>query len=203
MANLPGSNRYVFIIGMAHTGTTLLTYILSKHPNMALLADVGSFELLEFDITGTEEDVAKRIYKFGREHPRRYILLKRPQMEAGPGFFRDYFPDARFYLCRKDHDRVIASWLGPRSCVSNDQKERAEYYYTWLKESADKFQAATGCRHFRIIDYGGLTNDPARIFRQIAADLGITYEFDLSPIGGEDIKSVTQREFMAQGASNA
>lgn len=139
-----GDERLIIILGMAHSGTTILAYVLKQHPDILCCANGNESNILENDYLVSED--TESIQRLLDTYPQR-ILLKRPWSEVWhAGWLRSEMPNARYIYCYRGFREIAASWAKPGSMVSSDLRgstldHRQEYYnYCW--DRAEEFASS-------------------------------------------------------------
>jgi hypothetical protein len=194
---VPGNDRIIVIFGMAHSGTTILAYVMSQHPKIVLHTNGpshGSVVLESYSLHRRHKYDVKLIQQFVAAHPNNYCLFKQPHSEIAPDWFARVMPDAHYYCMMRPFDEIVHSWN--RSRRENHLWLRKPHLqkdvYNLYHKAALEFQEKSGVKHFRIINLPDLRNDPAGVMALVAADLGID-KFDTSMIGTCNIKEILKR----------
>jgi hypothetical protein len=187
-----GNERLIVVVGMAHSGTTILSYVLSQHPDV--LPCVNGHQAWIFENTWLPEEKSEPIQALLNSHPGKRLLLKRPWncVWHGPWMARE-MPDAKFLYCMRSFDELASSWSKPTSFVEDAlkqgtrefQKEKYDMYY----ERAMGFRRMV--KNFHTVYHRRLLAAPKREITDIANWLGLpAYTFELRAVSGSPDKNI-------------
>lgn len=184
---ISGNERLIIISGMAHSGTTILTYLIKQHPDLFCHTDGQESWLLENSLLF--ECNSDGIQNLLNHNPKR-IILKRTWCFKHYNWLNQQMPNAKYIYCLRDFDPISASWSKPNSFVSNktrtsnDQKS----IYDLNLECAMKLKSMVS--HFQIVRHVDLLLDPKHVMSNIGEWLNIHYDWDTSVVSKIDIKSL-------------
>ena len=194
---LDGHERLIFIDGMAHSGTTILAYVLRQHPDIFLFTNGGAQVVLESD------DVAHRrvgvLSSVLYSHTQKWVLVKRPWMISA---YRDWLireiPKAKFIYCEREFDKIVKSWEKPTSFVANSLREASREQKRLFHEiqTAVAHDFGRYVQHLNFVKHQAMLDNPKKTVDDIAEWLGLApFEFDVSMVGEDkDIKAVIGAE---------
>ncbi len=193
---IAGNERLIVVLGMAHSGTTILTYVLWQHPGIVCCMDGDEAWVLENSWMHLEQ--AEPIQSVLDQHPLKRVLLKRPWNEVNHGdWMKREMPDARFIYCYRNFTDVSASWRKHSSMVSRSLREggpdhqRETYAASW--DRADALR--TVVKWFRYHSHQCFVDHPTRTMEETTTWLELPpFEFDASLVGRCDIKSVLKNQ---------
>lgn len=136
-----GDERLIIVLGMAHSGTTILTYVLNQHPGVSCCINGNEHAIMENDYLLVEDTVS--IQALLNNEPQNRILLKRPWTEVWHAeWLKREMPNARYVYCYRNFEDISTSWSKPGSMVSSDlrdsglEHQREFYDYCW-KQAVD------------------------------------------------------------------
>jgi tetratricopeptide (TPR) repeat protein len=180
------SNRPIFIIGMARSGTTLLDQILSSHPK------VGSAGELNFWRAKWGEAVRPEGgYNFSPQVPDEFLELlakydafservidKMPSNYLNLGLIRTYFPEAIF-LHSKRHpiDNCISMYTTPglpADFVHN--KEDIVYIYEQYQRMMEYWTSVVPADRMMEVQYEDLLEDTEAVIRTVLEFCGLEWD---------------------------
>jgi hypothetical protein len=191
-------DRLIIILGMAHSGTTILTYVLKQHPNIVCCIN-GNEELnLENDYLVTEE--TQNIQDLLLRFPDHRIMLKRPWTEVWhANWLRREMPNAKFIYCYRGFEDIAESWSKPTSMVSSDLRDGSiefkKEYYDYCFECARVFSETVPNFHWHYYPTF-VMESPARVAIRLIDWLNLKrVRFDTSMVGKSvNIKDVILKE---------
>lgn len=187
-------NRLIIVLGMAHSGTTVLVHTLLQCPKIVCLQSgteswvfENKYLLPQFADTFKKED--NPVSEFVAKHPNKFVVLKRPRQENRPDFFKTYMPNAHYFILLRSFDALVKSWSKENSSVSiglrkASVQQKRLHYHKYL-EAANTFASKTGSK-VQLIHHEEMCNNPSDTFAKIAAALGIKFTFDTSDVGNLD-----------------
>ena len=185
------NERLIIVLGMAHSGTTILTYILSSHPDVELHTGGPESWLLENDWLLQKE--AKPIEKILNSTNKR-ILLKRPWSEVGDAdWFLEEMPNAKFVYCYRDFKDMAISWSKPTSFVAKELRNggielQKEFYYSYYNK-ANEFSSKIPNFYWHY--HPNFVNMPNVIIQRMTRWLGLRrWAFNTDIVGGKNIKDI-------------
>ncbi len=168
------SMKFIIIVGMAHSGTTILTRTLSQHPSIICYRSGNEAWLYENDALAA--GVAAPIFEFAAKQSAPYLLMKRPWVDHRPNFLLANFPDAYYLYTQREKEEIFKSWAKPDSMV--DQAARTDRNiqdgkYNDSLEMSRCLEARVP--HFLRIKHEELCYNPDGIFKQITELIGLSY----------------------------
>ena len=187
-------NRLIIVLGMAHSGTTVLVHTLLQCPKIVCLKSgteswvfENKYLLPQFANTFEKED--NPVSEFVAAHPKKLIVLKRPWQETRPDFFKTYMPNAHYFILLRSFNALVKSWSKENSSVSiglrKASAQQKKIHYDKHLEAANTFASKTGSK-VQLIHYEEMCDNPSGTFAKIAAVLGIEFTFDTGDIGNLD-----------------
>ena len=188
---IQGNERLVIISGMAHSGTTILAYLLAQHPDLFLVVDGWQAPLLESDLLIQQNAYA--IQWLLNANPRKRILLKRPWYVRAGIFLLWELPQAKYLYCVRDFPAIATSWRKPTSLVTESLRNRSEQYQQafYRMSMSRALDFGKKAPHFRQVAHADLLADPGSVISDIADWLGLApFQFDTSAVGHDDIKEI-------------
>lgn len=196
MSGIPQHERFLIVLGMARSGTTIFTYTLCKHPQIALFR--GGPEAWLLENSALLNKGVRRLSRIATLFPdSKYVTLKRPWQEEHAEWFRDHMPHARYIIVQRDRESQIRSWqttgrfamAGRRDALADPNA-----YYDRFARHAERFPQVVGQDQCRTIQYADLTANPEAVLGELADWLGVTPDFGPSPItsGGKWHKGMAE-----------
>lgn len=170
------TNRFIIVLGMAHSGTTIFTKVLSQCPKIQLIVNGTEAPLLENDYLYKRDPRVLRLLAI----PDKFLLLKRPWMEEFSDFFRRYLPNAHYYIMLKTFEAQSKSWSKPKSLVEAELRESKSVQrarYDKCLNLAQNFPLPK-----RIVHYDYLLTQPKQLFNEINDELGLNHNFNVEEI---------------------
>lgn len=178
-----GNERLIVVLGMAHSGTTILTHLLSQHPAVSLGTGGNEAWLLENDWLPTEQ--SEPIQALLEQNPHKRVLLKRPWNSAFHGdWMRRDMPEARFVYIYKTFDEMSCSWSKPTSLVpalrEGGMEKQLEFYQMCWENS---MQFGNWVERFFMLHHATLVNDPLKIMSNLNRWLELPpFRYNLSDV---------------------
>ena len=109
------NERLIVVLGMAHSGTTSLTYILQQHPETVCCVNGNESRLFENDWLLSEQ--ATPIQALLKKISKR-IILKRPWVCVDHAdFLVREMPNAKFVYCYRSFEEMSKSWSKSNSFI--------------------------------------------------------------------------------------
>jgi len=174
----------IFLSGMAHSGTTILTHLLRQHPSICHQVDGKSVMFYESDLIFD----SKSLRNLASKNLGKKILVKKPWVFADdPNYFIDLFPDAYFICCLKSFEEASKSWSKPYSQVAFDFR----YNNVAQKEKYDLFMESVyvmknSLNKFNIFHYDKFIDNPSYAMKELTEFLEIdNFNYDLSDVGND------------------
>lgn len=185
MPEIPQNERLIVVLGMARSGTTIFTYVLCRHPQIALFRDGPEAWLLENDCLPRRQ--ADRIGRVTSLFPdAKYVVLKRPWQEEHAEWLHQHLPRARFIVLLREREGIKRSWAtSGRWALCGRQQALTDpdaCYDTYLNH-AMRLPEVVGTERCRIIRYEQMLQEPNAVFEDLADWLGVERQFDSTPIG--------------------
>jgi hypothetical protein len=175
------NERLIIVLGMAHSGTTILTYVLRQHPHLLCCVDGDEAWILENTWLPLEQSAS--IERTLTNRPTKRILLKRPWSCVNHGeWMAREMPNAKYIYCYRDFEDISASWSRPNSFVEvalqNGGVEYQREHYRMCLERAESF--ARGVPFFKKVDHRHFVENPSIVITDIAAWAGLEpFRFDV------------------------
>jgi hypothetical protein len=166
---LAGNERLIVVLGMAHSGTTILTYVLKQHPDVLSAVNGPEAWILENDWLRLEQ--ASPIQDVLCSFPNHRILLKRPWSCVWHGdWMAAEMPNARFLYCQREFGEIAQSWSKPTSFVDGTLRHAATQHkqelYQFFRRKGEEF--GTRVPYFLKVDHAQFVEQPARVMAGIA-----------------------------------
>lgn len=187
------SGRLIIIGGVAHSGTTILAYVLRQHPSIRCIANGNEAWILENDYLPNERgDLIEK--ELGR-YPHKRLLMKRPwNFVWHSDWMRTEISNAYFLYCSRDFEGISASWSKPTSLVDdrfrNGGVEVQKQHYDFCTERSESFGKTM--QNFMKIDHKEFVNNPKTMIQNINAWLGLpNFDYNVSQVSFEkNIKDI-------------
>lgn len=190
---IEGNERLIVVVGMAHSGTTILTHVLRQHPDVTLAANGNEAWILENTWLPLEQ--ADPIRQLLIDHPTRTIMLKRPwNCVWHSEWMAREMPNAKFIYCCRNFEEISKSWVKPTSLIDERLRNGGiEYqwdFYHFCFEKAEAFSKMVP--FFKKVYHTDFVENPKVVIGMLAIWLGLTpFKFDVSQVGrGKDIKAI-------------
>jgi len=181
---IPNHERLIIVLGMARSGTTIFTYVLCRHPQIALFRGGPEAWVLENQCLLNRN--AQRIGRVAEMFPgAHYVTLKRPWQEEQGEWFQQHLPRARFIVLIRNRESVIKSWQSTgRWAIGNRPlaKTNPDDYYEYFLAHALTLPELVGPDRCQLVKYEDLIDRPKFLFQQLAEWLDLPPLFDLSPL---------------------
>jgi hypothetical protein len=192
-------NRVIILSGMGHSGTTITAYLLKQHPKIFCGINGKHSNVLENDWLKNKNFLPIR--KLIENHPRKFILLKRPWLcyENTVGhwnanesfdFILDKIKSIKLVYCYKNFEEQARSWSKPKNydvILRESSLERQKEVYDFYMKEVEKFSKVADVYYLNNHD---LINTPGKTMDELSRWLGLgEFKFDLSMISDKkDIK---------------
>ena len=175
------NRRMIFVLGMARSGTTAFTYVLSQHPQIFLFTNTYNLENTLMPRRQVEE-----MQRVVNTHPDKRILMKRPWAERHPDFFKEHTPQAKFIFLVRDSDAICKSW-GNTNWVALFLKDASiegkKRYYDKHIQHMQTFTRKLGPERVWQAKYERFATNTAAVMRRITAWLSLDkFKYDTSMI---------------------
>jgi hypothetical protein len=181
---IPNHERLLIVLGMARSGTTIFTYVLCRHPQIAIFR--GGPEAWVLENQCLPQRNARRIARVAQLFPGvKHVALKRPWQEEHGKWLSDHMPRAHFMVLVRDRETIKKSWETTGSWAVGNRpqaKTNPDEYYDYYLEHALALPHLLGENQCRIVRYEELIANPKGIFEDIAEWLKLERLFDCSPI---------------------
>lgn len=188
------NERVIIVMGMAHSGTTILTYLLSQHPEIFCFVDAEPAFLLENTLLPDRNSKKIRYLLRKKSTAKKRILLKRPWATYYTGWLLSEMPGARYIYCQRSFEDISISWSKPGSYVNgvlrDGSSEFQQNHYNDDLRRAEDFESQA--KHFKRFNHKNLLAEPAIAMNELSKWLGLSFfEWDVSKVSKENnIKSV-------------
>ncbi len=195
---ITGNERAIIVLGMAHSGTTILTYLLQQHPDVVCVADGSEAWLLEN--TWLPHAKTETLQNSLNKHQNKRLILKRPWVERHQGdWLKTELPNAYYIYSQRPLQNIKESWQNPHtSKVKNELKFGTDefvdnFYHTSLKMSQDFSQ---GIQNFFWHQHANLLIQPENTINTIINWLGLPpHQIDTSLVNTKNIKTLLGLKF--------
>jgi hypothetical protein len=193
---LNGNERLIIVLGMAHSGTTILTYILQKHPDVVCCTNGSEAWILENTWLPSEQ--ADPIQQLLDKFPTKRVMLKRPWNEVWHGeWMKREMPNAKFIYCYRNFADISASWCKSNSMIDDSLRnggvdhQKQFYEMCWQRGSEFGSTVSNFWQHY----HQHFVENPKKVIAETAAWLGLSpYRFDVSLVSKHlNIKDVLCR----------
>jgi hypothetical protein len=188
---IKGNDRLIIVLGMAHSGTTILAYVLKMHPDIECHINGPEAWLLENEWLKNKD--AEPIQEILNNSDKR-ILLKRPWMEVWNGqWMREEMPDAKFIYCHRDFDAVSVSWTKPTSQIGDDLRyggiEHQREFYDFCFNKGNEF--GNQVNNFYWHRHEHFATMPKIVIHKVAKWLELRrWVFDTTMVGKSNVKDI-------------
>lgn len=192
-----GNDRLIVVLGMVHSGTTILTHLLRQHPSVTLgLEPDGNEPNWSLENRWTVLGEATPIEDLLRAHD--CVLLKSIWYSWwSPDFLVSECQNAKFLYINKPFDLIRESWAKATSLADDDLRTATEEFQRQSYDVMSQAAADFGKKvvNFKKIAYTDLLAKPKEVISGIATWLDLPkFEFDVSQVSSEiDIKQVLGR----------
>jgi hypothetical protein len=173
----------IAILGMAHSGTTVMASTLAQCPDLCLYTSGRQGWLLECDeIAPGKKWNAAKLKAVQAKHPNKELLIKRPWAESQYEWWDEHFPDVKMICMIRPFVDVHASWTGKRSLCPD--LKNATIDECWERYEHHLLLAALyPPEQMLLVDYGRLCKWPIKTMIWVADRLHIDHTFNTSTIG--------------------
>lgn len=174
--------RLIFVSGMAHSGTTILTHLLRQHPSLFHQTDGYCKMFHESEIFLDKNNLIEIM----NMHNDKNILIKKPWIFSEKfDFLTKEFKSSFFVCCMKSFDEITKSWSRITSQVKPQMKShksvQKEVYDSYV-EKIKLFEKHVD--NFHIINYSEFLFDTKKIMDNLTEFLKINkFDYDLSMVG--------------------
>lgn len=195
-------HKLIIICGMAHSGTTIIAFILRQNPDFVLFVNGQQRDVLENDLL-MQEDV-KGIEEINKKDKR--IILKRPWIESEiTDWLIENMPNAYYIYSVKDKEENIKSWSKENAYVLKELKISSyeEKSKNYDKCYSDAMRLKENVKNFLIVENEKLIDDPKKIFDEINQFLGVEkFDYNLSDVSSTKSIKIKVSEEMKASESN-
>lgn len=181
---IEGNERLIIVMGMAHSGTTILTYVLKHHPEILCCTDGTEAWLLEN--TWLPLELKEPIQQFLNNYPDKRILLKRPWSEVWHGnWMQQEMPNAKYIYCYRNFGDIYDSWVKPTSMLPKQWRDRSldghKQFYDMCLQHASEFAGVVP--NYRRHDHALFVNNARRAMNDLTQWLQLpAWNFDISMV---------------------
>lgn len=194
-----GEDRLVIVLGLYHSGTTILTYLLRQHPDMRLLQDepIGDEPNWSLENRWTSLGELDHIAKQLKEYPKDRLLLKQVYHHTWWSFDTiTSLRKAKFVWIRKTFEEAVRSWKKPSSLAGQELLEGdEEFCRKYYDERMEDVRVFLRSRPFYTVDYSDFLSDPREVLSDLIEWIGLEpFEFNTAQVSSEiDIKIILGR----------
>lgn len=159
------NHRVIIVFGMARSGTTVFTHVLSQHPHIHLFHNVYNYEN-DMIFNKKIEDMESVVSQF----PSRRVIFKRPWSESMTDFFVENMPDAHYLAMSKPFEMINKSWQKSTwtKGLWGDDDEVRRNKYDKHKSLLEEFPLK-----LKIIDYTKFVSQPDVVMSEVVDYLGL------------------------------
>lgn len=174
------SEKPVFIVGMARSGTTLLEQIVSSHPDARAAGELGTWTALhstEFDARREAAELLAKLDALAPDAAR--VTIKTPQNYLIVGPILAVFPNCRIVHCRRNPiDTCLSIYAtsfmsGPE--FAHDRASLAAAYRQYLR-IMEHWREIVPPDRLMDVDYERIVTDREPILRAVLAFLGLEWD---------------------------
>jgi hypothetical protein len=177
---IEGNKRFIIVMGMAHSGTTIFAKTLALCPSFVLCTHGRQSWLLEHDAILSRRTA--QVAALLKRHTKKRVLLKKPWCEKNGQWFYEQMPNAYYFCLLKSKEDSMKSWSKPGSYVNTEFRKNPELQSRQYDDFA-KFATEFPCKNCMVIKYGRLVKHAPKVFQEAAEFLGVDFKFDTSEIG--------------------
>lgn len=170
------TNRIIIISGMPRSGTSILTYILSLHPDVTLFVEGSQGHVLEnhllYEWQSDDYDI-KKLTRILDEVDTKYILLKRPHVYNNQSI-KDFFVESKFIITAREFESINNSWQNTNMVEESIKQNSKEFFDTQRQAISDFLdQRENTSLHVQIEQ---LWSRPEHVIKDISRFLDINNE---------------------------
>lgn len=191
------NERLIIVLGMAHSGTTIISYILRQHPNVAVATDGNESWILENTSLPREDN--STIQRLLDTHPQKYVLMKRPwNCVYHTDWMSREMPNAKYIYCQKTFSEINKSWSKRFSFIEDKLKnssveEKCKFYNMCLAKGTELSEKVS---YFYKVHYSDFAQNAESIIKDIANWIGLkSFTFDMSKANNNNIKFTLKDEW--------
>lgn len=178
------SENIIVVTGMAHSGTTILTYLLQQHPEIVCYTDGGNHWILENDILSLKDLlILNRL--MGQDLGHRLLLKKPGITNTNSEWLQEHLSSAYYVYCLRPFDEIVKSWNKKTTMVDeqlrNKDKDFQRQCYNQFLEN--DLQFGSKVKNFSIVEHEELLVNPVQIMKTVIKFLGLkSWDFDVSEV---------------------
>ena len=193
------SSRLIVIVGLVHSGTTILTHLLSQHSSIEL----GETGELGWTLEGPalyNEDT-QSIKRMLSDCPDRLLLKLAWQEGFDISWMVRKIPDAKFLHIVKEFPVMCASWDKPTNLTTYELSHGTrEYRKSFYDNGIKHLRVLKGANSYREVPYVNLLSGPSEELDLVVKWLDLPkFEFNTSLVSPDiDIKVVLGRDYDVQ-----
>lgn len=191
------NERLIIVVGMAHSGTTIISYLLRQHPDVVCAVDGKESWILENTTLPRENSSA--IQKILNDNPKKYVLMKRPwNCVYHVDWMSKELPNARFLYCQKTFSEINKSWSKGSSFVEEKLKvasaeEKCIFFNMCLSKAHELSEKVP---HFFKVHHFDFTRNPGPMIQEISNWIGLKpHTYDISEVNKRNIKFALKDEW--------
>lgn len=161
------NDRIIIVFGMARSGTTVFTHVLSQHYKIYNFHNVYNYENdLIFDKNWQEME------KIVGQWPNKKVLFKRPWSEQLVDFYLEHMPDAHYIAMLKPFEMINKSWQKSHwtrklwQDTDEERRHKYDHHVSLLDEYRGKVKIKT-------VDYPKFASQPEQVMDEVCDFLGL------------------------------
>lgn len=182
---------------MAHSGTTIVSYILRQHPSVVVATDGHESWILENTSLPHEDHLA--VQRILDSNPQKYVLMKRPwNCVYHIDWMGREMPNAKYIYCQKTFSEINKSWSKRSSFIedklrNSSAEEKCKFYNMCLSKSTELSEKVS---HFYKVHHSDFMKNSEYIIKDIANWIGLKpFKFDVSKVSHHNIKNTLKDEW--------
>jgi hypothetical protein len=194
---IKGNERLIIVVGMAHSGTTIISYILKQHPNVVVAVDGNESWILENTALPKEDNSV--IQRLIDSNPKKYILMKRPwNCVYHTDWMSREMHKAKYIYCQKTFSETNKSWSKRLSFIeeklrNSPTEEKCDFYNMCLAKGTELSEKVP---YFYKVHHSDFSSSPEKIINELAIWIGLKpFKFDLSKVNERNIKFTLKDEW--------
>ena len=192
------NERLIIVVGMAHSSTTIMTYLLKQHPDVYCHSIGTESWLFESDfLSNVKSDSIQNLLDNNLD---KRVLLKKPWNTSHHGeWMQREMPDARYLYCLRPFEDITISWSKSDSFMPDELRYCGRDCQKMFYEICLSKDLAFGesVSNFRISHYSDFVSNPIHTMNSIGDWLGLSeFKWDVSDVGvKKNIKASLQKKW--------